>query len=557
MSGTARTVAFLNTSEFQDGQAAGSITPSDARDLIASFQPWDIVSGAPVVNLVRGTVDGAAYFVKNGGVIGIGQSTGQRQTNANVLNALFSYCITNAKYCELEPGNYEFNISTGLLMPAAGFGNYNLKFRGSRSATILTQFYNTGSSAPVLTIGDVSGTTYLDGVDIAGITLNYGITQTGLTNATALVVGAGTVGKICDIAISPGFASPPGYDGLRIGDAGSANFSMSYRDISIEGWQRHGINFAANTGSTGNKFDNIYMAASSASTASTNTQAAVTSYITFTAGAQDMEFSRLNTEWGACNKVIDCQNVTIQGLTFNAWHLEGVNFTGSSPCVINLTGSQVLINTLDIVNPFFLTANTPRLIQDWSGGGSSVTINNLSSYPQTAGKWTTPFGLYGALGDATLGNDVPGIQINGFQHINNLGPSNFQYDMHMPAASFATPLRFTRYVYGAGGSTVERALFQVSATYTHYGQHENATIIVPAAITSFTLTLAATQGATGTQAVRTGNTTHVRRLSGVGSGTLTIKDSAGTTIGTPGTTAGVDFWFIFTGTLYVAFTPVT
>ena len=35
---TVRTIAYLLSSEFQDGQVAGSITPQDARDLIVSLQ---------------------------------------------------------------------------------------------------------------------------------------------------------------------------------------------------------------------------------------------------------------------------------------------------------------------------------------------------------------------------------------------------------------------------------------------------------------------------------------------------------------------------------------
>lgn len=39
MTQTVRTIAYLLASEFQDGQAAGSITPQDVRDLIVSLMP--------------------------------------------------------------------------------------------------------------------------------------------------------------------------------------------------------------------------------------------------------------------------------------------------------------------------------------------------------------------------------------------------------------------------------------------------------------------------------------------------------------------------------------
>lgn len=557
---TPRTTAQLVTASADN--TSGLYTNQNVRDLIVSTQQWDVVSGSPVVNLMRGTVDGAAYFVRNGGVIGAGQTTTQRQTNATVLNTLFSYCVTNGKFCELAPGVYEINSTTGLLIPAGGYGNYNMTFRGSRIGTVITQFYAGGTGAPVLTIGDIAAVTSMDGIDISGLTLNYGASQTGLTSATALVIGDGSNGAFSDISISPNFSANPGYDGMRIGDASAANFSMFYRGISVMGWQRYALNFNAGNGSTGNHFDNFYLAATSASSGATNSQNAVTGYIKFNVGCQDMQFSRLNTEWGACNIVVDCQNSTIEGLTFDAWHMEGVNLTGSTPAVINMTGAQVLINSLDIVNPFFLSANTPRLIQDWTGGSSSIMVHNLSTYPQTSGKWTTPLILYAALGGATLGDDVPMVQINSFQAIaaSSLA-SPVQFDVHMPAASFNTPLRFGRYVYGPGGSRVERAVISVSATYTHYGQHEDANILVPFSITSFTLTLGNRMGATGTQLPRTGNTVHIRRLSGTASGTLTITNGGaggtGAQSNVTNTTSATDYFYVFNGTDWISTTMVT
>lgn len=540
---------------------SGNYSNQNQRDFIVSGPQWDTVSTAAVPYLLRGTMDGLGYFIANGGATGAGQTTGQRQTNATVLNALFSYCVTNGKFCELAPAVYEINSTTGLSIPAAGYGFYNMTFRGSRIGTNIVQFYAGGTGAPVLTIGDIAGVTSMDGIDISGLSLNYGASQTGLTSATALVIGDGSNGAFSDISISPNFSANPGYDGMRIGDASAANFSMFYRGISIMGWQHYALNFNAGNGSTGNHFDNFYLAATSASSGATNSQNAVTGYIKFNVGCQDMQFSRLNTEWGACNIVVDCQNFTIEGLTFDAWHMEGVNLTGSTPAIINMTGAQVLINSLDIVNPFFLSANTPRLIQDWPGGSSSIVIENLSTYPQTSGKWTTPLILYAPLG-ATLGDDVPMVQINSFQAIaaSSLA-SPIQFDMHMPTAAFATPLRFGRYVYGPGGSKVERAVISVSATYTHYGQHEDANIMVPVSITSFTLTLGNRMGATGTQLPRFGNTVHIRRLSGSVAGTLTITNGGaggtGAQVNVTNAVSATDFFYVFNGTDWISTTMVT
>jgi hypothetical protein len=48
----------------------------------------------------------------------------------------------------------------------------------------------------------------------------------------------------------------------------------------------------------------------------------------------------------------------------------------------------------------------------------------------------------------------------------------------------------------------------------------------------------------------------VRRQAGSASGTLTIQDDAGDTLAT-NTTAAADYWFIFNGSHFISFTPVT
>ena len=197
----------------------------------------------------------------------------------------------------------------------------------------------------------------------------------------------------------------------------------------------------------------------------------------------------------------------------------------------------------------------------WSGAAGVAEIHNMFINFDTAGEANTTVNLWdqGGIGDFT-----PSIQINGAARDaggNNL--THFQFDTHMPIASFNFPHSWIRYKYGQEGSIVEKASIAVSATYTHYGQMVDATIEVPATITSFTITLSPVQGATGTALVKLGTTLLIRRQSGSASGTLTVTNGggAGGNLTAPNT-ANSSGWYQFvnTGTgsnNWALFTPVT
>ena len=146
--------------------------------------PWDTINGVSTPYLLRGTYDGAAWFVANGGVLGAGQSTSQQTKNGTVLNSLFTTASSQNKFIELEPNTYEINNSTGLVVPPGS----DFVLRGGRGGTIIKQFYNSGSGAPVLVIGDPTGSVLSTAQDVEGLWLQYGTAQTGLTSASALTV---------------------------------------------------------------------------------------------------------------------------------------------------------------------------------------------------------------------------------------------------------------------------------------------------------------------------------------------------------------------------------
>jgi hypothetical protein len=96
----------------------------------------------------------------------------------------------------------------------------------------------------------------------------------------------------------------------------------------------------------------------------------------------------------------------------------------------------------------------------------------------------------------------------------------------------------------------------VSAAYTHYGQQIDATLLVPASTSGFTITLSNMMGPAGTQNTTTGTRVHITRLSGTYAGTILVKDDAGTTL-TTSAAAALNQDYVFNGTHYVTFTPVS
>jgi hypothetical protein len=106
--------------------------------------PWDTINGVSIPYLLRGTYDGAAWFVANGGVLGSQAAhPSQRVENGAVLNSLFSLAASQRRFIELEPNTYEINNSTGLVVPPGS----DFVLRGGRGGTIIKQFYNSGAGA--------------------------------------------------------------------------------------------------------------------------------------------------------------------------------------------------------------------------------------------------------------------------------------------------------------------------------------------------------------------------------------------------------------------------
>jgi hypothetical protein len=498
-------------------------------------------SGLGTPAILRGTV--STYNIA-GVVAGTGQSLPVRQNNATQIQAAINYASSNSKFFEVYPQTIEFDSAAGLTIPAGR----PFVWRGSQYGSVISQFH---ANAPILTVGNT--TTAINGLDFYGASLQYGVSQTGNTRAQALVLGALTMGRLGGVNLVN--LTNPAYDSIYIPVSSLGNWSMEYDNIIAQGAQHSFLNCPS--GGTGNIWDNVYF-----SNGFSGTYNPLSSDVVLISGTtNDWTFRRLNIEWLAAYRVFNLPNEV--GIAFDELHIEGVQMgvpgNSFSPVIFGTATASVDIRVLDLVDVLVQSAHmsgTAALVQDYVAGASTFRISTLNWWNNAPGQINSPFMFYiqAASGvDDTICLSIDKAYIRD-QTGTNIFNGHLTFDANMPTSSFNAPNKFGRYDYGVGGSKVQRAQIPVSATYTHYSQHDWATLTVPASITSFTITLAATVGPTGNRAAPTGNVVRTRRQSGTAAGTLTVKDDAGTTL-TTNTTSGADLYYVFNGTHYVTFTP--
>ncbi len=547
MSGTAKTVTALNT-EFADAGLPGRLAPADVRNVVASFVPWDDPTNAKSLGIpaiIRKTV--SADQVTNV-TMGAGQSTGTRQATAVALQAAINSCITNGYFFEIPPGIYEIDTTTPITIINSTFTN-QFVWRGS-PMTRLIQFNQSGTGVPVLQFGDSVSSVYSYNVDFRGVSAEYGNSQAGKTTSTNVYVGGISSSNISMVRAGAGSNAFPAYNGVLFDGSFNA-FSCSFNDWDVNGAQVNMCNF--NKLSTGNVFSNWYVNIGNDATVITG------AYITMGAGQQfsEQDFNEINCEHGTCNTIVNIQQA--QGVTFRHLHIESVVMTGANPRCVFINGHNVHFDNVMIENVSFLTpavSGNCSIFDDYAPGRSISRVNNLQFYYFTAGLVNTSVAIHQTDG---LPAGVTGtFSIDGFMcQDNGNGPgtnmlTRLLLDSHMPVASFVPPELFERYSYGIKGSRVEKASINIAAAYTHYGQHEDATLVL-AATGSYTVNLAATMGATGTQKPRTGNTVTFLRPTYT-SGTVTIQNAGGALTTNVSTTS---VFCQFDGTNWVTFTPVT
>lgn len=505
--------------------------------------------GAPAI--IRGTI----YANKISGlVVGSGQSTATQQANATALQNAINYAASNEKFFEIPPGVYQINNSAGLVIPWGKF----FVWRGDMYNTQIEQHYATSPGAPVLTIGDPTGTNISSFFDVEGVNLLYAADQTGFASSQCLLLGDMYGSRIKRIGVNGNeISSYPAYNSVAFvhGDL----YSNSFEDWNVWDGQNYGmyINYVSGTG---NHWSNIYMRSSGSPS----------NNMVYLGGAVD-RFDVLNIEGGTCNQILKLANCMC---TFNNLHLEDNVLKSSSATLIEISNSMADFDTVTIFNPVLNTTNITSgigaMIQTYASSPSVVNVKNLTVYTfnNTAVTMnfvvhrTTNFSVGSTSGQPQTNSAGAGsMTISNIQFKQGGGSTELtnylNVDLYQPrsGSAFLTPSFASRYEWGQAGSRLWGALLNVSATYTHYGMLEEATIVVPATITSFTITLADTMGSSGTEKPRTGARVHITRVSGTMSGTLTVNDGGGGTLLTNTVSGGFDFQF--NGSAWVQITGVS
>lgn len=514
MAVTPRTRAYLQGTSFAAAQPAGSIGSDDVQEFTESVPFWDTIGGVAAPNVLRGTLDVQKYFIAQGGAVGSMSGTpSQRVTNATALQAAYTYATTNGLMMEQTPADYEINGAVRI--PAVE----GVVFRGAAGFSLATNIIQFATNIPVLTLS-YPILTEVGRWDFSGISLNYGVSQAGQTAALTCVFGSLDASTVKNVLISPNGTA--GYDGMTV----NSGFSNVYGNFIIKAFQRNGFNAAGSTGTTGSSYNDFYMSPGAFLSPGAITGSCIN---ISNAGIDDFTMRRYNLEWFSGNAASAINATSTHGATFESGHIEGCFLTGADPYMVSTTSGNMHFGQLNLIDLNNASATGMSvLFRDWSNGGGNtlidglcITDNNRSSYvthnlqlfwpaPETDGD-NPPMFVVNGLGGGNFGG---GTQVR----------SNAAFDWQMPLANFNWPLWIKRYEFNFGASRVIGAVILVSATYTHYGQHQDATILVPGTITPFTLTLATRASATvGSLPVRPGTTLVVRRRNETFSGNLTIS----------------------------------
>jgi hypothetical protein len=300
-------------------------------------------------------------------------------------------------------------------------------------------------------------------------------------------------------------------------------------------------------------------------------------YLNIISGGEN-KFTQLNCEGGQPAASLGCISVANNyGATFENVHIESVVLGGYNPALITFNQASAHFDGINIVDIGILngtganqvnisTGARAAIFEDYSPYPSQITVTDMQLTGVRAGTINCQFILFRSEGyGATQQQSNPAgpshFTINkGFLNQQS-GTTNFNGNFNLDpftTTAFPLPVKFSSYEYLQAGSLIRGAKLTISATYTHYGMFEEASIIVPQTITAFTITLAHTMGATGNQPPNTGARAHVMRdgTGGAPSGALTVVDSGGATLVSASTTA--TFWdFRFNGTNWVVLTPIT
>lgn len=535
---------------------SGLTVPSCSGSTNALIYTSGVGFGCNSITSATSTPGALNLSVYPGVVVGNGQNLATQQANCTNMNSAIAFAVTNGLELDAPAGVYQYNCAGGLIIPFVVSSGTGFKWRGSRAGTVLLQMYATSPGGPALTIGDPTGTNVSYGIDFDGATVRYGASQTGNTSAETVIVGAMTNSRITGLTVGAPSNANPGYDGILLDTGSSPTYTYNNASDWYVNGAQHTLLNATNALGAGNNFSNIYLSNGASGTYGTLSGFCMTLGTTI---GTETKFTSLDCTWASLNIALDLEDAV--GLVIDNLHLQGIKSTGASPILVQTVASDLRIGSMQVQDWFLQSGNvtgTPKVFRDASATPSNLQVHSLNFLNTVSGNVNTPF--------TVISPDAPADD-NGTYSVNQMRfqdtagatyATNVNIDSHMPTAStrFLTPERVGQYSWGQFGSTADKAVIPVTATYTHYGELTGATIEVPASVTSFTITLQAVQGASGNAPVGLGTVVHVRRQAGSASGTLTVTDDTPTTL-TTNTTAAQDFWYIFNGTHFVTYTPVT
>lgn len=536
--------------------AAFAQTPQYGPGPPTNFVPYDpTISplGAPAI--ARGTIrlDQVA-----GVALGTGMTTGARQTQTTAIQAAINAAIANNKFLEAPPGNYE--VDTGLTGVPIKISPVDLltvpgsfTWRGTAD-TSLVQYNHGGTGTAPIQIGTLTNVTYQDSlIDIHGLSCSHGNSQAGLTTAYGLYIGSIFLCSFDQVYASS--VSVPSYIGIYInGSVSGPMFSCQWGTFGVGGAIVDGVHFT--TISTGNIYDNFYMGINNATLTG--------SYLVIDGSGlefTEQEFRQINFEHGTVTSVPAVNWAHSNGATIRHMHMEGVTLAGSFPGFFAINGHNLSIDQWTLQNclvPATVTGQ-PYVYALTTSGLNVSRINNLAMIYNT-NSLVAENTLLVYPGTVT-GGDAEETMIENFWWKDSSGgtqlPTFLQIDPHMPIASFQLPEKFLRYEYGAGGSRLIGAVYNIVAAYTMYGQCQDAVLVLGATGT-YIVTLGDVLGATGTETPYNGQRCTIVRPFYT-SGTITVKDGAGGTLTSavaPSNAVGA-LNYQFTGSAWVQRTPVT
>jgi hypothetical protein len=530
------------------GPSAGALLPMlDDPNNTHSLGASAIQGGTIYLHLVTGVTMGA------------GQTQTVQTATLTAINAALAYAGTSGLKVRAKGGMYEVYGALGVVVPVAASG---ITWEGSKQVTF-SQFY---ANAPILSIGDLTGATTPSGYDFRGVSLQYGVSQTGNALATALNVGIMQDSVIAGVRVNPIGGSSlvnPAYTGVMIAATAGTFSNNSFYDIDISGAQNCPLNFAQ--ASFGNHFYDLHISNGVYNNASASFYNAVTTSAIVMGNSGGTVQPTSNTFHGTVIENIstgshiiilqNCPNTVFDGV-----HVRNVT-PSNGGCIFGVSQGNLTVKGLAVLDMRTVAGTYGSSVFFGGGYGELIVADGVliawSSF--CAPGLITGLSIAGVSGGAS--NDT-----NTVYHIRGVviaeeGSGNTTTLMTLVKGVFnACATASNCFVAEIVTDTVKTRTVGFTPTilgnYTHYGCHKDAVLILPATLAAATtVTLSGVMVPSGlgsTVPTDQNNTVRTRRQTGTYANALTIKDGVGNTTLVTNSAAASDYIERFNGSNWVA-----